>query len=531
MIARRSGTRFAVLALWVLCLTPFIFFCVVPIGVLVWRAFDGSSTHQPLLTSRSGQLLIRSLALSLLVALFATTLGTVLGFRLGSTRWPGKTIARIALLMPLMVPPYLHALGWTTLLRAGGPVSDWLATWLGIPSGVTVDAIYSFGGAVFVLSLAYFPVAVLFAEKSLAWSSPSLVEAAQVFGAGPWQAFLVARWPFLRPAVASAAMIIFLLASSDLGVPTILKVDVFNFEVFTQLAAFNDTRAATLLGAPLGVIGLIAVKLERRIAGGTTQPDTDMERPRPARRLTIVSNIGLVALAVAIGGALPLAAIVSEAINRNAFTKMSDLAAAPAWNTLWYSVFAAMALLVLSMALTAVLCHASHRTRNAMDGLLAMGFAIPSTIVALGLLATYDRPGVSRWITPSLLVVAALVVRYAIVALRIVQQSVLQIPSELFDAAATAGAGIKTIFWRIILPLVRVPLLAVVALGFIFASGEIGSTILLHPPGGDTLPIALYAIEANSPRSYVAALALIQMALLGGVLLLSAIVWRFARAR
>lgn len=530
MIARWSGTRFTVLALWVVCLTPFVLFCVVPICKLFWRAFDGSSTSQPLLTAHSAQLLIRSLALSFFVALFATTLGTVLGFRLGATKWPGKTIARIALLMPLMVPPYLHALGWTTLLRVEGPVSEWLAVW-GIPARATDDAIYSFGGAVFVLSLAYFPVAVLFTEKSMAWSSPSLVEAAQVFGAGPWQAFLVARWPFLRPAVASSAMIIFLLASSDLGVPTILKVDVFNFEVFTQLAAFNDTRAATLLCAPLAVIGLIAVKLERRIADGTTQPDTDMERPRPAGRLTIVSNIGLVALAVAIGGALPLAAILSEAIDRNAFTKMSELAAAPAWNTLSYSAFAALALLLLSMALTAVLCHASHRTRNAMDGLLAMGFAIPSTIVALGLLATYDRPGVSRWITPSLLVVAALVVRYAIVALRIVQQSVLQIPLELFDAAATAGAGIKTIFWRIILPLIRVPLLAVTALGFIFASGEIGSTILLHPPGGETLPIALYAIEANSPRSYVAALALIQIALLCGVLLLSAIVLSLARTR
>ncbi len=528
MIARWPGTRFTVLALWVVCLAPFVLFCVVPICLLVWRAFDGSSTSQPLLTVHGLQLLTRSLVMSLLVAMFATTLGTVLGFRLGATKWPGKTIARIALLIPLLVPPYLHALGWTTLLRVDAPVSNWLAA-CGIPASATVDAIYSFGGAVFVLSLAYFPVAVLFAEKSLAWSSPSLVEAAQVFGASPWQAFLVARWPFLRPAVASAAMIIFLLASSDLGVPTILKVDVFNFEVFTQLAAFNDTRAATLLCVPLVVIGLIAVKLERRIAGGTTQPDTDMEPPRPAKRLTIVLNIGLVALAVAIGGALPLVAIVLEAIDRDAFTKMLDLAAAPAWNTLWYSAFAALALLVLSIAITAVLCHASHRTRNAMDGLLAMGFAIPSTIVALGLLATYDRPGVSRWITPSLLVVAALVVRYAIVALRIVQQSVLQIPSELFDAAATAGADIKTIFWRIILPLIRVPLLAVIALGFIFASGEIGSTILLHPPGGETLPIALYAIEANSPRSHVMALALIQMVFLSSVMLLSAIVWRVVR--
>ncbi len=66
---------------------------------------------------------------------------------------------------------------------------------------------------------------------------------------------------------------------------------------------------------------------------------------------------------------------------------------------------------------------------------------------------------------------------------------------------------------HVILPMTRVALITTFAISFILSVGEIGSTILLYPPGGETLPIALYSIEANSPRSYVAAMTILLLAL------------------
>ncbi len=74
-------------------------------------------------------------------------------------------------------------------------------------------------------------------------------------------------------------------------------------------------------------------------------------------------------------------------------------------------------------------------------------------------------------------------------------------------------AGPIRIAWHILLPMAYVSVLATLTVSFVLTSGEIGSTILLHAPGGETLPIALYAIEANSPRSYVAAMTLFQLLL------------------
>ena len=110
-------------------------------------------------------------------------------------------------------------------------------------------------------------------------------------------------------------------------------------------------------------------------------------------------------------------------------------------------------------------------------------------------------------------VVAALVVRYGIVGYRILGTAIAQIPDELVEAAALLGAGHVRIGIRVILPMTRVAIVATFAISFILSVGEIGSTILLYPPGGETLPIALYSIEANSPRSYVAAMTILLLAL------------------
>ena len=111
------------------------------------------------------------------------------------------------------------------------------------------------------------------------------------------------------------------------------------------------------------------------------------------------------------------------------------------------------------------------------------------------------------------LVVAALIVRYVIVACRIIEGARRQIPNELTEAAEIDAANVLQTAWHIQLPLLCVALLAAAAVVFVLATGEIGSTILLYPPGGETLPVALYSIEANSPRSYVAAMTLLQLLL------------------
>jgi iron(III) transport system permease protein len=393
--------------------------------------------------------------------------------------------------------------------------------------------VYSFGGAVAVLTLAYCPIAVFLVEKSLAHSSPSLVEAAQVFGANRRQAFLAARWPVVWRAAVSAGMLIFLLVAADLGVPTILKVPVFNFEVLTQLGAFNDPIAAALLTVPLLAVGLCAVAAERRliVGDGLSAYADDMAPPRPAKTNEAYLNTGIIVMFAFVAVGMPVGAILAQAASWTAFERMTSLAVHPALNTLAYACPATVAIAVLCFVLGWAMRKAQPWRRAATDAVLAVGFAVPGTILALALLAVYDRPTVSAYLHPGILVVVALVIRYVVVGHRILGADVESVPEDLTNAAAIDGAGTLGVLWHIVLPMTGVAWIATTAVAFVLTVGEIGSTILLYPPGGETLPIALYSIEANAPRSYVAAIAVMQMVFCALPLIVAAAVISGWRAR
>ncbi len=504
-------------------------FSAAPLAWMVADAARVASIRAVLADSSLLTMLGRTVALSLSVAALATVFGAITGYLLGATAWRGKTVARAVLVLPLAIPPYFHAVGWTTVLQPRGVAASFLALVFGTSPASISEILYSFNGAAIILALAYFPIAMLFCEKSLALSSPSLSEAARVFGANSMQTFFVARWPFIRPALGSSAMIIFLLATAELGVPTILKVPVFNFEVFTRLGAVNDITAATLLTLPVLAVGLLALVAERRITVKSIF-QTNLDDLGPPARATAAqagfNRVLFIAVAILVL-VVPFGFVFADGANTEAMSKMVKLARRPVFNTLRYSVPASMIITLVAFVLSWTLRRATSRLASLTDWILIVGFAVPGTILALALLAVYDQPGVSRWVTPAALVIAALVVRYIIVGYRIVAGSVAQIPDEVLEASALDGAGPILTTWHVLMPLTRVALLATLAITFVLTTGEIGATILLYPPGGETLPIALYSIEANSPHAYVSALTILQLLVLLGPLAAIAAVIKF----
>lgn len=393
-----------------------------------------------------------------------------------------------------------------------GPVSR-ASQVIGLSSSLLSEGIYSFGGAAFVLTLAYFPIAALLAEKALALSPYSLVETASVFGANRWQAYLYARWPYLRSAALSSGVILFLLTAAELGVPTILKVSVFTFEVFTQLSAFNDFSSATMFATPLTVAGVALVFFERQLLPNEEVQSDLVEaghQPSATTRYKLVSTMFLLAcLAVAFG--VPIGHMLSTAFERNALYEMGRVAVNPARATILYSVSAAVVTILLAGLFAATLRNGKPWRYRLSDSVLIVGFAVPGVILALGLL--FGSHAFAPTASATVLVILALAARYATISYRTLVASYAQVPDEFLEAAKVEGAtGIETLRF-VVFPLLRVPLLVAFLIVFVLSVGEIGSTIMLYPPGGETLPIALYSIEANSPRSYVAAMALYEVLL------------------
>ncbi|MBI4558478.1 MAG: iron ABC transporter permease [Candidatus Hydrogenedentes bacterium] len=501
---------------WALLLVPTLAFSLAPLAILFSNALVQSAGIGRVAADISWEIIGRTLLFCVGSAGSATVVGVLAACLLGTSPFTGRKFLRLLLVLPLLIPPYLHAIGWTNFLRAGGLPVRAFSTALNLPVTSLATAVYSLPGAIFVLCLALFPIPCLFAEKALTLVSPTLVEAASVCGASPWQTWRYALWPFVRPAAISSGMIVFLLAGAELGVPTLLKVRVFNFEVLTQLSAFGDTRSAVMLSAPMVVVGLLVIFSEFQFVRAERQEATDLGSEGLSRKTVSARVLSLAAVGtlLLISFLLPLGSLVITAMDWNAFTQMSALALRPIHNSLICTTTATFVAMVVSLLLSLTLLRTGPSSRRATDGLLIVGFAVPGTIVALGLLAATGKLSFAALIPPSLLVIGGLLGRFQIVAFRGVSHTVLQIPRELFEAAAVEGAGFWQVIRYVILPIIRTPASIVCTVVFTLAFNEISSTILLYPPGGETLPIALYSIEANAPRAYVASLAVITLLVL-----------------
>jgi iron(III) transport system permease protein len=507
-----------------LAVTLFVVLCVLPVVYMFFISLTdaaGSFTlnnYRQLLTDpRQRGLMLTSLVLGGGAAIFATVLGAPLGLLFARARLPAKRFLRIALIVPLVVPPYILALAWILLT---GPVGlfaraagrDFLSEWT-----------YSLTGTIVVLGLAFYPLSMLATEAAARRIDARLEESA-LLAASPRRVLWQITLPLIGPTVAAAGLITFVLGVSEFGVPALLHVRVFTTEAFTAFAAFYDFGAGVALCAPLLALGLIvsvAIKIiigERLlVTTRSLQLGLPVTFSRPLRTAILI-GIALVILASTL---LPLAALMFETTGINRFASAVSTSGQAITNSLWLAFAGATLIVALAVVLGYGRARARSRVRTFFDPAFILLFTVPSTVIGIGIIGLWNRDGVmgqvysSQWI-----ILVAYIARFAPVAALMLAAGVRQISISCEHAAEVAGASWTRTFASIVLPQLRVGLAATWVVSFIFCFGELGATILVAPPGESTLPVRVYTLIANTPSSEVASLALMQLGITLAPLLL-----------
>ena len=481
-------------------------------GVLPLVYLIGTTiTHAPLtaiaLDARQRTLLWNSVVLAGATAVQATLLGAPLGFALARVPVAKRAAVRIALAAPVVLPPYVVALAWTYVGGSAGV----LATLIG--RDVASDWTYSLPAASTVLALVYYPIVMLATEVALRQVDPRL-EDAGLIAAGSGRVLRRITFPLVAPAIAGAALIVFVLAISEFGVPALLRVRVYTTEVFTAFAALFDFARATVLTVPLVAIAAATSAVAALLLG---------QRMVAGRRGTVAGGLGmptwrlplyiLIAATVFLGLVAPVSVLLVET---------GDVldAARGAWPSIRLSLVLAAMGATLVVAIGGLLGYARARaagpTGRAAEVVWVVLFAVPSTIVGVALITLWNRSGVlgALYGTPAMLILVYLA-RFVPVAALVTAVSVRQVPDSHEEAAAVAGATWFRTIRGVVLPQVSHGLAAAWVIAFVFAFGELGASILVSPPGESTLPIRIYTIIANTPSSVVAALAVLQIAVIG----------------
>lgn len=493
----------------------FVVCCLLPVAYLFMTSLAGveGAIRALWLDARQRMLLYNTTLLGVGTAALSTAIGSPLGITLARVPMRRKDTIRVVLAAPMLLPPYIVALAWTTL----GSGASWT---------------YSLPAAIVVLSLVFYPLPMLASELAFRRIDARLEEAALVVA--PRR--LVLRrimLPLAAPVIAAASLIVFVLAISDFGVPGLLRVRVYTTEVFTAFAALYDYSRAILLAIPLlvlcaGVGAVAAGTLGGRLVSprrvtGAHPPLFD----RWGRR----ARVGI-AVVILIAVALPIVVLAREALKSRPLLALFQGSGEAVANSVILSAIGAILVVAVALVLGYARARAGGRVARFADVLFVVIFAVPSTIVGVGLIGVWNRPGpVGAAYGTNVMFILAYLARFVPIAALILAGAVRYVPISHEEAAAAAGAGWFRTVHRILVPQLRLGLAATCAVVFVLSFGELGASVLVAPPGEATLPIRVYTMIANAPPADVAALALLQAAVVLTPLAMMAAVTSFRDAR
>ena len=413
--------------------------------------------------------------------------------------FPGRRLLNAVTLVPFVLPTVVVAAAFLALL---GPRSPF-----GVRLEHTIWAI--------LIAHVFYNYAVVLRVVGGVWSQldPRMEEAARVLGATRWQAFRRVTLPLLRPAIGSAASIVFLFTFTSFGVILVLGGPQFatlEVEIYRQAAQLLDLRVAAVLTLVQLVFlaGLLLVDARYQERGSVRSRAAVsrmvLRRPRTTGEgAFLIANLGV--MAVLLG--LPLAVLVERSLSNAGgygldyyaalFSAQSGALFVPPIEAIRNSLaFAAIATAIsVSLGLLAAQVIASGRgiLARAFDVLLTLPLGTSAVILGFGFLVALGSLPVDLRVSPLLIPIA-----HALVALPFVVRAVLpvmrSIDQRMHEAAAVLGASPTRTWRRIDLPIITRAALIGAGFSFAVSLGEFGATLFIVRPDTPTMPIAIFRL-------------------------------------
>lgn len=470
------------------------------------------------------QCVLNSLLLAGIVTLLTTLVSLPLALWFTRYEFPARTLAGGLLLVPLILPPFVGAVGLRQFFARFGTVNLLL-----MDAGLIREPIDWFGdggfwGVVLMEVLHLYPIMYLNVAAALANVDPALEEAARNLGSSESQVFRRVTFPLMLPGYFAGAAIVFIWAFTDLGTPLVFGYRrVVALQVFERIGDVESNP----VGYALVVVTLVitaALFYATRWAVGRRQftmhgkggVGTRRKRPGLLRTTGILAFTGglvLVALMPHLG------VVLTSLAERWSFTPLPTqytgqyyslalthpLAGLSISNSLLYSLCSTALDIVLGLSIAYLVVRRRSWLTGLLDGLAMLPLALPGLVIAFGYLTCYDfgllaerlmtggplarsvgsvLEGVTALLgDPKQFPVLLLIVAYAVRRLPYMTRAALaglQQSSPVFEEAAeNLGASRWRVLRTVTLPLVAANVVAGCILTFSFAMLEVSDSLML----------------------------------------------------
>jgi iron(III) transport system permease protein len=478
---------------------------LVPLYLLVRSLGAGQEAVVTLLSLRTLQVLGNTVLLATAVTLGATALAVPLAWLTTATDLPGRRLWAVLVALPLILPSYVAAFIYVSMLSPKGLFQQLLYPVIGLDR---LPDLYGFPGAFLVLTLITYPYILLTVRGAILRLDPSLVEAARNLGLNPRQAFWRVTLPHLRPAILAGALLVALYVFRDFGAVTTLQYNTFTRIIYNRYLSYRLDMAA-LFASVLVILTIAILFLEQRSRGRVRYDRLSTgcpRRPQPTQlgrwkvpALLFTGSIVMVALALPLAGLLywlwrgwqgQLAVRQLGTIGNNltSFTGLLE----PAWHSVSVSLLAALLTTLLALPIAILVVRRPGRLSRLFERVAYASYALPGIVVALAFVFF----GIN--VLPSLyqtlpMMLAAYVILFIPQAIGAERASLHQLSPALEEAGRSLGRGPLAVLRRVTLPLIRPGLIGGALLVFLTTMKELPATIILSPLGFNTLAAQVWS--------------------------------------
>ena len=469
---------------------------------------DGNLTFAYLAALLADPVYLGGLANSFLLACATTSLAVLVALPLAfvSDRFlfPGKSLLGSLVLIPMILPPFVGAIGIKQLFGQYGALNALLIN-IGIaPESWAFDwfATNRFWGIAAVQALSLYPIIYLNAVAALANIDPAMEEAAQNLGCTGFRRFFKITLPLIKPGLFAGGTIVFIWSFTELGVPLIFDYPrVTSVQIFYGLKdiggnPFPYTLVAVMLASTVALYtigkGLFGRHSYAMMAKATSSGGA--RALSPGRRwlcTALFAGVTLIAILPHLG--VVLVAFSSEwyrtvlpadfTLENFQIALGHDLTVPAIANSLKFASISTLIDVVLGIAIAYVVVRSKIAGRQVLDFLAMLPLAVPGIVLAFGYLAMSQEGRFFSFINPVENPTVLLIIAYSVRRLPYVVRSAAagfqQTSETLEEAAQNLGAPPLRATFKITLPLITANLIAGGLLAFAFAMLEVSDSLIL----------------------------------------------------
>ncbi|MEP2774469.1 MAG: iron ABC transporter permease [Luteolibacter sp.] len=504
---------------WVISLTVFAVFAVFflyPAGMVVKQAFQAKAADDTTVWTLDfiasvflNPIYREGLWNALMMGVVSTLLTVLLAFPLALVAhrydFVGKKALAILILAPMILPPFVGAVGIKQMLGVNGAFNALLIDIGAMSAATPFDWLAEgrFFGIVVMNALHLYPILYMNIAAALANLDPAMEQAAENLGCPPWKRFFKITLPLAMPGVFAGSSLVFIWSFTELGVPLVFDyARIAPVQIFDGIKGLEKNPVPYALTAILMVIAAVVFAGAKLVMGRAPLGTA----PRPKGRsdgmklrgwkswacagfflgtflIACVPHAGVVFLSLAerwYGTVIP-----DELTMRHYIEALGNGLVVPSIrNSLMYSGSAMLIAVIIGLAVAWVVVRSDLKIRGWLDALVMLPLAVPGLVMAFGYLALSQEGKPFAFLvgaggSPFFLLVIAYCVRRLPYVVRAAVAGLQQSNPALEEAAKSLGATPLRMMRRVAIPLIAANVAAGAILGFAFAMLEVSDSLIL----------------------------------------------------